>query len=289
VGYDISKQQRAQRNMSDPLRVLIIEDSLDDTFFLVRELQKGGYNVAFDRVETASAMQAALEAHNWDLVISDYALPQFNGPAALALFKQKDLDIPFIIVSGVIGEERAVEMLKAGANNYVLKANLARLVPAVQQELRLTQERRIRQQTQAAAAYLASIVQSCNDAIIGKTLDGTIVSWNAGAERLYGYSALEIIGRSVAVLIPPYRPEELPETLERIRKGEHVQRQETIRIRKDGQPVEVAITTSPIRDADGNIIGASSIARDITQRKQEENERIMLIQELTEALSHARA
>jgi two-component system, cell cycle sensor histidine kinase and response regulator CckA len=273
--------------MSEPLRVLIVEDSVDDTFFIVRELQRGGYNVTFERVETYASMQAALHGNTWDLIISDYSMPLFGGAAALGLYLQQNLDAPFIMVSGAMGEDRAVEMLKAGAHDYVMKDNLGRLVPSVKRELRGTQERRIRKQTEASRAYLASLVQSCDDAIIGKTLDGTVVSWNAGAEVLYGYTAEEIIGRNVGILFPRYRPEELPELLEKLKNGEHVKGLETVRIRKDGTPVEVAVTISPIKDASGRVIGASSVARDITQRKREDNERLALIQELTSALEHA--
>lgn len=274
--------------MSEPLHVLIVEDSVNDTFFIVRELQRGGYNVTFERVETHDTMKAALEEQTWDLVISDYSMPLFGGPAALALCWQSGLDLPFILVSGVMGEERAVEMLKAGAHDYVMKDNLARLVPAVTREVRAARERRNRHQNEVAAVYLASLVHSCDDAIIGKALDGTVVSWNAGAERLYGYTALEMIGRSISVLYPDYRPQELPEILERIKLGEHVERFDTVRIRKDGTPVEVSLTISPIKDGEGRIIGASTVARDITRRKQEETERLSLIQELTAALSHAK-
>ena len=165
-------------------------------------------------------------------------------------------------------------MMKAGAHDYVMKSNLARLVPAVKRELRAAQERRDRRQAEAIATYLASIVQSCDDAIIGKTLDGIVVSWNAGAERLYGYTADEMIGRSISVLIPSYRPEELPGIFETIKRGEGVDGLETVRIRKDGTPVEVSLTISPIRDATGRVVGASTVARDITRRKQEENERL---------------
>jgi len=115
--------------MSQALRVLIVEDSVEDTFFIVRELQRAGFIVSFERVETRMGMQTALSSHNWDIIISDYSLPQFGGAAALALYLQRGLDIPFIIVSGAIGEDRAVEMLKAGAHEYVMKDNLARLVP----------------------------------------------------------------------------------------------------------------------------------------------------------------
>ncbi len=259
---------------------------MEDTFFLVRELQRGGFEVSFERVETHAGMEAALATPSWDLVICDDALPQFGGMPALKLFLQLNLDIPFIVVSGTMDDEHAVELLKAGAHYYLRKDRLERLAPAVERELAAANERRIRHRTEADTAYLASIVRSCNDAIIGKTLDGTIVSWNAGAERLYGYRAEEIIGRPISILFPPYRPEELPDILDRIRRGERIERLDTVRLRKDGTAVEVSVTISPIRDGKGRVIGASSVARDISGRKLEESERLALIQELTDALAH---
>ena len=113
-----------------------------------------------------------------------------------------------------------------------------------------------------------------------------MVSWNPGAERLYGYSADEMIGRSISVLIPSYRPEELPEIYDTIKRGEGVDGLETVRIRKDGTAVDVSLTISPIKDAGGRVIGASTVAHDITRRKQEENERLGLIKDLTAALTH---
>jgi PAS domain S-box-containing protein len=121
---------------------------------------------------------------------------------------------------------------------------------------------------EAALAFAASIVESSDDAIIGKTLDGMITSWNAGAERLYGYTAREVIGRwPVGITIPE---DELPKILKRIRRGERVEHYETVGVRKDGRRVHVSVTVSPIRDAHGTIVGASSIARDITHRKEAE-------------------
>ncbi len=120
------------------------------------------------------------------------------------------------------------------------------------------------------STYLASIVEASDDAIIGKTLDGTITSWNSGARQLYGYSAEEVIGQPVSLLIPPDRPNELPEILSRIRRGESVEHYETIRLMKDGAPLNVSLTVSPIKDAAGQVVGASSIGRDITSRKQAE-------------------
>jgi len=169
----------------------------------------------------------------------------------------------------------------------VMKDNLSRLVPAVRQELRAALERRVRRQTETTAAFLASLVESCEDAIVGNTLDGTVVSWNVGAERLYGYTAPEIVGRSVSLLIPQFRPQELPELLEKIKQGEHIEHFETVRMHKDGGARQVSLTISPIKDASGRVIGSSTVARDISQRKQEESERLALIQDLTSALARA--
>jgi PAS domain S-box-containing protein len=272
--------------MHGPLRVLIVEDSVEDTLRIAGELQTGGLDPVFERVETAAALEAALAAHDWDLIICNCSLPQLAGPAALEIYRRTGQDIPFISVSGAVGEETVAEMMKAGAHDHVLKSHLSRLLPAVKRELGAAQERRDRRQAEAVSTYLASIVQSCDDAIIGKTLNGTIVSWNHGAERLYGYTADEMIGHSVSVLIPPYRPAELPELLDSIRRGQGVDGLETVRLRKDGKPVEVSLTISPIKDAAGRVVGASTVARDITRRKQEENERLGLIKDLTAALAH---
>lgn len=127
-----------------------------------------------------------------------------------------------------------------------------------------------RKRAEAMRDKLASIVDASEDAILSKTLDGIITSWNQGSERLYGYSAEEAIGRSVSIIIPPHLPNELTGILERIRRGEHIQHYETIRVRKDGTKVDISITVSPLLNANGDVIGASTIARDITERKQVE-------------------
>jgi len=274
--------------MLDPLRVLIVEDSEDDTLLMVRELQRGGFDPVFERVQTPDSMTAALQAQAWDLIISDYSMPQFGGSAALSLFKQQGLDIPFIAVSGVIGEDTAVEMMKAGADDYVMKSRLARLAPAVRRELRAAQERRVRKQAEAAMAHLASIVESCEDAIVGETLDGVVTSWNTGAQRLYGYAPQEMIGRPVSILVPAFRSYDLPEIYDQLKRGQLLEPFETVRLRKDSKAIDVSLTVSPIRDRDGRVMGASTVARDITRRKAEEQERLRLIQELTDALTQVK-
>lgn len=118
--------------MAKQLRLLIVEGSEDDAFFIKRELVRGGYDVTLRRVDTGAAFYAALEQEPWDLVISDYNLPGFDGLAALKAVKEQSFDIPFILASGAIGEEIAVDAMKLGAMDYIKKDNLSRLVPAVE-------------------------------------------------------------------------------------------------------------------------------------------------------------
>ncbi len=126
------------------LRVLTVEDSNDDVLLTMRELRRGGYEPVFERVDTQEAMKAALEAGKWDIVISDYVMPRFSGLKALRVLQESGHDLPFIIVSGKIGEDIAVGAMKAGAHDYIVKGNLARLVPAIERELRDAETRRQR-------------------------------------------------------------------------------------------------------------------------------------------------
>src|ERR687891_23571 len=137
-----------------------------------------------------------------------------------------------------------------------------------------------------AAGWLAAIVESSDDAIVSKTLDGIITSWNPAAQRLFGYTAEEVIGRPISILAAPDREDEMPANLERIRRGEKVDRYETVRRRKDGSLVDISLTVSPIRDATGRIVGASKIARDITARKQVEERQRMLTAELSHRIKN---
>src|SRR5260370_615034 len=136
-----------------------------------------------------------------------------------------------------------------------------------------------RKQVRAATSQLASIVESAHDAIIGMTMDGIILSWNPSAERIFSYSAEEVKGRPISILIPPERSDEVPQILERVKREERVAHYETVRRRKDGTPVDVSMTISPTRDETGKIMGASTITSDNTERKRAQQ---LLIQRTTE-------
>jgi putative nucleotidyltransferase with HDIG domain len=153
------------------LRILLVEDSEDDASLLLREIQKSGYSVDCERVETAEAMRAALDEEAWDVIISDYSLPKFSAPEALSVMKEGGYDLPFIIVSGTTTEENAVNALKGGAHDFVIKGRMARLVPAIQRELKEAMERRERQQREHELEAIASISLALRTA---KTLDETL-------------------------------------------------------------------------------------------------------------------
>jgi PAS domain S-box-containing protein len=212
-------------------------------------------------------------------------MPGFGVLPALELLRQRGLDLPFIVVSGVIGEELAVDLMKAGAHDFIVKGRLSRLIPAIQRELREAEGRRERALSREKLSYLAAIVDSAEEAIIGQTMEGTITTWNAGAERLYGFSAEEAVGQSAWIIVPEARRQEAGDLLSRLQQGQVVEQLETGRVGKDGIPLDVCLTISAIRDSEGRIIGASSIACDVTERKKMEAERTHLIAHLNEMLS----
>jgi PAS domain S-box-containing protein len=387
-------------------RILIVEDVPEDAELMLLALEQAGLCGGSRRVWNKTAFVDALRTFAPDVILSDFALPGFDGLTALGIRQLLSPDTPLIIVSGLLGEERAVQILKAGATDYVLKSDLTRLAPAVERALaegaaqrdrkriarELDAERRLmsavldssaalialldpagrlvrinaaaaqacgvteahargrgfwdlftepcaaansratltrilerpgfgpplppwrevtrlgravlwsaslleepgssgeilvlagidvtgQQQQQETNARLATIVDSSEDAILSKTIEGTITSWNHGAERLFGYSAAEAVGSSVMMLVMPGYEEEERRILERIRDGEPVSHFETVRRRKDGQQVSVSMTVSPMRDVgDGHVVGASTIARDISQRKRMEELRLRSVE-----------
>ena len=135
--------------MSPSLRVLLVEDSVDDAELITREIRRGGYEIQSERVEAKAEMQTALARQTWDIILSDYSMPQFSAIAALETLKDSRLDIPFIVISGTIGEETAVAALKGGAHDFLVKDQLARLIPAIERELRDAEARRSRRDAES--------------------------------------------------------------------------------------------------------------------------------------------
>ena len=232
--------------------------------------------------------------------------------------------VPVVVVmSGLDDEDVAVQAVQEGAQDYLVKgcvdgALLVRSLryaiergeaEAALQQAHAQLESQVLERTAKLAKVIASlreenaerkraeetnrrlvlIVESSDDAIIAKTLEGTILTWNDGAKRLYGYTADEAVGSSISILVPPERSDELPQVLAQIRDGKRISRFETTRIRKDGRRVQISLTISPLKDAQGNIFGACTIARDITERKRAEEEIRQLNQELERRVANRTA
>lgn len=381
------------------LRVLILEDNQRDAELFIQKLKETGFSFDADTVDTEQAFVASFQSRVYDLILSDYSIPEWSGLEAFRFVKRSGINIPFVLVTGTLGEEAAVDLIKEGVADYILKDRLARLPSAVRraleekrtrdeaararQALRDSEEKvRLLLDSTAEAIYginleghctfcnpacvrllgyddpsdllgkqmhalshrtrpectprsveecpicaaaragrgihldeqllwkkdgssfpaecwshpmlqdgksigsvvtflditerkqiednlrrVASVVESSQDAIISQTLDGIILTWNLGAEQIYGYSRSEVLGKPLAIIVPPDRQNEFQGILKKISWGEKVEQLGTICVRKDGKQVPVSLSVSSIKDANGKIVGASVIARDITETK----------------------
>ncbi len=226
--------------MTTPLRVLIVEDAPDDAVLLVRELRRGGYTLTHHRVETPEAMTEALETQTWDIIIADYSLPRFSAPAALQLLHEQEIDLPFIVVSGAIGEELAVETMRLGAHDYLMKGHLARLVPAIKRELREAQERRERRRAEKRtrreadrAEALLRVAARLNtqldlDAVITAVCEETVRALNIYAVSAYLYDEQhDTLYLASAYGLPPTFME-CPHSLARATYDQYVPREDPV-------------------------------------------------------------
>ncbi len=187
--------------MGKPLQVLIVEDSEDDMLVLLHILEQNDYDLTYMHVETAADMSAALEQSCWDVVLCDYVIPGFGAPKALSVLKHAGLDIPFIIVSGTINEDTVVPVLKAGAHDFILKERMARLIPAIEREMR---EASIRQKQRETEAELQNVLQKLNFHVENSPLgviewnsEFEVTRWSSSAEKIFGWEAAEAIGRGL--------------------------------------------------------------------------------------------
>ena len=255
------------------LHVLLIEDLETDAELVVRRLKKAGYLIYYERVETADEMKAALDMLAWDIVIADYKLPQFNAPAALLLLQRTGLDIPFIVVSGTIGEETAVEVMKAGAHDYLMKDKLTRLAPAVKRELAEALVRRERQQAEEklrdSEERYRCLVEVSPDTVAVYANERIVYVNPAGVKLLGGHHESELIGKPVLDIVHPDYKEMIRQRV--IGPMEHGKTQpmtEEKYLCVDGTAVDVEVVSVPITFKGKAAV--QIIARDITERKRAE-------------------
>lgn len=254
-----------------PLRVLFAEDSDDDVELSLRELRRGGYDVIYERMDTAAAMEAAVTRQPWDLIVVDHRMPNFDAPEALRVVTRSGVDVPCIIVSGMIDERLAIAAMEAGARDFIDKANLGRLLPAVARELRDTEIRRARQRAELALRVseerYRELVENANDIVYTHDLAGNFTSINQAAERISGYRRQEVIGLNITQIITP---EHLPLALQTIARqlaGEKPPAYEIDLITKAGRRVTVEVNTRLVY-RDRQPVGVEGIARDVTERKR---------------------
>jgi PAS domain S-box-containing protein len=305
-------------------RVLLIEDDEDDYTFLQSVFSQIS-STAF-RLEWVDTYEAGLRGicrAEHDVYLLDYRLGARNGLDLLREAVGRRCEKPIILLTGQGGYDVDVKAMEAGAVDFLVKGHitadllersirysivqkhadielrryhdhledviLERTRELQEANLKLKIEIDVRRKAEEASRQLAAIVESSDDAIISKTLDGVITSWNKAAEILYGYNAVEAIGEPISLLTPPDGPDEVPNILKKIGQNERIVHYETIRLRKDGQKINISLSVSPLRNDMGEIIGASTIARDISERERVRKEREKLIAELQEALAKVKA
>ena len=251
------------------LRILHLEDDPADAELIRVKLKAMDIACAIERVETKADFLARLEQQCFDLIISDYTLPGFDGRSALKIARQKCPEVPFIFVSGTIGEEVAVDSLKQGATDYVLKDRLSRLVASVQRAMREAQERSERRQAEMKVREQAALLDQATDAIFVRDLEQRITYWNKGAERVYGWTAHEALGRRAAELLykedSPQRQEIWKTVLE---KGEWVG--ELRQVTRTGKEIIMESRRTLLRDVEGKPAAILNINTDITEKKEME-------------------
>jgi|HubBroStandDraft_6_1064221.scaffolds.fasta_scaffold00583_2 two-component system cell cycle sensor histidine kinase/response regulator CckA len=216
-----------------------------------------------------------LEVNEGFTRLTGYSAQEVLGktPAELGLWVEQQphqTTLQMVETEGQVQGEEFRFRTKAGEIRYGQLSAVRVAINGQPCMLSVTHDITDRKHAEAEVSQLALIVESSDDAIVGKSLNGKIESWNAGAEQLYGYAASEVLGRPVSILIPPEQRDELPEILERLKRDERVQHYETVRVRKDGRRINVSVSISPLKDTEGKIIGASAIARDVTERKRVE-------------------
>ena len=277
------------------LRILIVEDSEDDTLLIIRNLKKGGYSPVYERVETTAAMKKALQEKQWDIILCDYKMPEFDAPSAIALLKEANIDIPLIIVSGTMGEETAVECMRLGAQDYIMKGNLFRLCPAIARELKDVEVKNRQKQTESQREAVLealrqseekyrSILETIQEGYFEVDFAGNFTFFNDSLYRNLGYSKEELMGMNNRQYTDKEHSKKLFQAFNKVyNTGEPTEGFDWQIIRKDGTKRSIEASVSLQKDSSGKPTGFRGIARDVTERKQAEEKLLLTLESLRKA------
>jgi PAS domain S-box-containing protein/putative nucleotidyltransferase with HDIG domain len=270
--------------MPQPLRVLIVEDQPTDVELTVYVLRQAGFDPIWKNVHTRAEYLASLQAETYDIILADFTLPQFDAIHALELLKTSGKDIPFIVVSGTISEEVAVQSMKMGAADYLLKDRLARLGPAIEHALAQKALRDREADTQRQIRLLSSAVEQSTEGILVTDIRGNILFINQSCAAMHGYLQAELFNEPIASLFAAHQHQLLDLAHKKvIETGEF--NGEFPRLQKDGDTFPSQTHISILRDPQHNPIGMVHSIRDITERKHAEQQ----IQNLLRDLQHSNA
>ncbi|AKB56844.1 PAS domain S-box protein [Methanosarcina barkeri] len=252
--------------MDEKVEILLFEDNPGDAGLIEEMLEEfADFQYEFKTVQTLNEGLSFLKDNRFDIILSDLGLPDSDGIDTFLEIHARNSRIPIIILTGMNDEKIGVEAVKKGAQDYLVKGQVdGRLL---KRSIQYSIERK---KAEERVQNLANIVESSNDAIVTRSLDGFITSWNLGAEQIYGYLAEEILGKPASVLMPSVLENESQKLTEMIKQGEKIHQYETSRLRKDGTIIDVSMTLSPVFDISGELMAISVIARDITESKKAE-------------------
>ncbi len=283
--------------MSNKLHVLLVEDSEDDAVLIKRELKKSGFDPVIERVETPQSMSKALKNNKWDVIVSDYVLPRFSGLDALELSKKKNIDLPFIVVSGKIGEDTAVEAMKAGATDYIMKNNLGRLSPAIKRELKdykirkerkkakkelkksveeleqankqlqkeISDRKKAEKQVIEAKEHFQNVVDSTDEIIISVNGNNRVSTWNNTAEEITGYKRKEVMNRTIHKL-PLFKDDQhVTDVIKNVSNSKKTGFEDVIVITKNNAKKIIRFKGSVLKGKSNKKIGVIFVGEDITK------------------------
>ncbi|MEA5519176.1 response regulator [Limnoraphis robusta] len=274
------------------LQILLLEDDPVDVELIQTTLKSGGIEANLICVTRRSDFSEILKTQLPDLILSDYVLPSFDGIAALKIAQEFCPQVPFIMVSGMLGEERAIETLKQGATDYVLKQRLERLVPSAKRALRESQERlerlRVEETLRQTDDLLRAIVDASPVGIITLNPQKKVIAWNIASERIYGWQSQEVINQALPV-IPPEEQNQFDRLFQQALQNHTLTNYEFQHLGKNKDLIEISVSLAPLHNAQGNVCGVVMTAIDITTRKRIEAERFNLLKREQTARAEAEA